>query len=92
MLQHLLIVENMDNFNKDVIKCIETKQWPLTPNLQTRALLVQIWQGKSHFSQKWPLANVCKSGESVTAFWQIWQIFKLGCFMYKKDIFRYKTI
>jgi hypothetical protein len=32
---------------------------------------------------------VGKSGESVTAFWRI---FKLGHFMYKKDIFRYKTI
>jgi hypothetical protein len=25
---------------------------------------VQIWQGQSHFSQKWPLGNVSKSGES----------------------------
>ena len=30
---------------------------------KTRSLLVQICRGESHFSQKWPLANVGKSGE-----------------------------
>ncbi len=30
---------------------------------ETRSLLVQIWWGESHFSQKWPLANFGKSGE-----------------------------
>ncbi len=39
------------------------------------------------FFQKWPLANVGESGESVTAFWRIWRILKLGRFMYKKKIF-----
>ncbi len=68
---------------------------------------MRMCRGESHFCQKWPLANVvefgeyhkwphfgeCESGESVTAFWRNWRIFKLGCFMYKKkDIFRYKTI
>ncbi len=32
-------------------------------------------------------ANVGESGESIKAFWRIWQIFKLGHFMYKKKIF-----
>jgi hypothetical protein len=32
---------------------------------QTRKLLAQLWQGESHFSQKWPLANVGESGESL---------------------------
>jgi hypothetical protein len=31
---------------------------------QTRSLLPQIWQGESHFFQKWHLANVGESGES----------------------------
>jgi hypothetical protein len=31
---------------------------------ETRSLLARIWQGESHFSQKWPLANVGESGES----------------------------
>ena len=31
---------------------------------ETRPLLVQICRGESHFSQKWPLANVGESGES----------------------------
>jgi hypothetical protein len=31
--------------------------------LETRSLLPQIWRGESHFSQKWPLANVGESGE-----------------------------
>ncbi len=26
-------------------------------------LLVRMWRGESHFSQKWPLANVGESGE-----------------------------
>ncbi len=26
---------------------------------------MQIWQGESHFSQKWPLVNVGESGESA---------------------------
>jgi hypothetical protein len=30
----------------------------------TRLLLMRICRGKSHFFQKWPLANVGKSGES----------------------------
>jgi hypothetical protein len=30
----------------------------------TRSLLVQMYRGKSNFSQKWPLANVSESGES----------------------------
>jgi hypothetical protein len=34
----------------------EIKEWPL-------ALLAPICRGESHFSQKWPLANVGKSGE-----------------------------
>jgi hypothetical protein len=34
----------------------EIKEWPL-------ALLVRICRGESHFSQKWPLANVGESGE-----------------------------
>ncbi len=38
---------------------IITKQWPLAPN--SRDLLIT---RESHFSQKWPLANVSKSGES----------------------------
>jgi hypothetical protein len=32
---------------------------------KTRALLMQIWQGESHFSRKWPLASVGESGESA---------------------------
>jgi hypothetical protein len=32
---------------------------------ETRTLLAQIWQGESHFSRKWPLASVGKSGEST---------------------------
>jgi hypothetical protein len=31
---------------------------------ETCALLAQMWRGESHFSQKWPLANVGESGES----------------------------
>ncbi len=31
---------------------------------ETRSLLAQICRGESHFSQKWPLANVGESGES----------------------------
>jgi hypothetical protein len=31
---------------------------------ETGSLLVQMCRGKSHFFQKWPLANVGKSGES----------------------------
>ncbi len=31
---------------------------------ETRSLLVRMCRGKSHFSQKWPLANVGESGES----------------------------
>ncbi len=50
-------------------------------------LLVRMCQMRVTFYQKWPLANVGESGESVTAFWQIWQILKLGRFMYKKKIF-----
>jgi hypothetical protein len=34
----------------------ETKEWPLV-------LLARICRGETHFSQKWPLANVGKSGE-----------------------------
>jgi hypothetical protein len=30
---------------------------------ENRELLVQIWRGESHFSQKWPLANVGESGK-----------------------------
>ncbi len=30
---------------------------------ETRRLLVRICRGESHFSQKWPLANVGESGE-----------------------------
>ncbi len=30
----------------------------------TRSLLVRMCRGKSHFFQKWPLANVGESGES----------------------------
>jgi hypothetical protein len=32
---------------------------------ETRSLLVRMCRGESHFSQKWPLANVGESGESV---------------------------
>jgi hypothetical protein len=32
---------------------------------ETRSLLVRMCQGESHFSQKWPLANVGESGESL---------------------------
>jgi hypothetical protein len=32
---------------------------------ETRALLTQICQDESHFSRKWPLASVSKSGESA---------------------------
>jgi hypothetical protein len=31
---------------------------------KARSLLARIWRGESHFSQKWPLANVGESGES----------------------------
>jgi hypothetical protein len=31
---------------------------------ETRKLQAQIWRGESHFSHKWPLANVGESGES----------------------------
>jgi hypothetical protein len=31
----------------------------------TRSLLVRMCRGESHFFQKWPLANVSKSGESA---------------------------
>ncbi len=44
-------------------------------------------RGESHFFFKWPLANVGESGESVTAFWQIWRILKLGRFYVQKKIF-----
>ncbi len=30
----------------------------------TRSLLVRMYRGESHFSQKWPLANISESGES----------------------------
>jgi hypothetical protein len=30
---------------------------------ETRELLARIWRGQSHFSLKWPLANVGESGE-----------------------------
>ncbi len=43
------------------------KQWPLAPNSRewqiSLKLLVRMWRGESHFSQKWRLANVGKSGE-----------------------------
>ena len=32
---------------------------------ETRALLTRICRGESHFSRKWPLASVSKSGESA---------------------------
>ncbi len=47
-------------------------------------LLVRMCRMRVTFFQKWPLANVGESGESVTAFWRI---FKLGRFMYKKTYF-----
>ncbi len=50
-------------------------------------LLVRMCRMRVTFFQKWPLANVGESGESVTAFWRIWRILKLGRFMYKKKIF-----
>jgi hypothetical protein len=31
---------------------------------ETRELLARIWRGESHFSQKWPLANVGDYGEN----------------------------
>jgi hypothetical protein len=43
--------------NKKTDRQKEIKEWPL-------ALLVRICRGESHFSQKWPLANVGESGES----------------------------
>jgi hypothetical protein len=59
----------MLNFSNDILKTATTLVDELSyGNLrqicETRPLLVQIWQGKSHFSQKWPLTNVGKSGES----------------------------
>ena len=50
-------------------------------------LLVRMCRMRVTFFQKLPLANVGESGESVTAFWRIWRILKLGRFMYKKKIF-----
>jgi hypothetical protein len=32
---------------------------------------MQIWRGESHFSQKWPLANVSKYGESLQSAWRM---------------------
>ncbi len=73
-----------------------------TPQIrQNGVLLVRMCRGESHLSQKlakasvresgeyhkWPHFGECESGESVTAFWRIWRIFKLGRFRYKKKIF-----
>jgi hypothetical protein len=68
--------------NLDIL-CHLTKQWLLAP-----ILLMRIWRGESHFSQKWPLANVvefgeyhkwphfgkCKFGEYSKYFWRVWRI------------------
>jgi hypothetical protein len=64
-----------------------SKQWPLAPNLRKSRITRANVSNASLIFQKRPLANVGESGESVTAFWRIWQIFKLGRFMYKTKIF-----
>ncbi len=68
-------------------KLIIIKQWPLAPNLRKWQITRANVSNASHIFQKWPLATVGESGESVTAFWRIWRIFKLGHFKYKKKIF-----
>ncbi len=63
------------------------KQWPLAPNSRKWQITHANVSNASLIFQKWPLANVGKSGKSVTAFWRIWRILKLGRFMYKQKIF-----
>jgi hypothetical protein len=67
--------------------------------MATRAKFARL----AHYSHKFGKAShiFLKNGlwrmlaslaSQVAAFWQIWQTLKLGCFMYKKDIFRHKKI
>jgi hypothetical protein len=43
---------------------VQTKQWPLAPNLRDSLITRANVSGESHFFQEWPLANVSESGES----------------------------
>ena len=43
---------------------VETKQWPLAPNLRDSLITHMNVSRQVTFFQKWPLANVGKSGES----------------------------
>jgi len=43
---------------------VQTKQWPLAPNLRDSLITHMNVSRQVTFFQKWPLANVGKSGES----------------------------
>ena len=67
-------------------KTIAIKQWPLEPLTKMRmanvANVAFTHSPRSQRSQMNKQTNLRRL--------QVWQITKLGCFMYKKGIFRYK--